>query len=277
MKLTKIALFVGAATIGLVGCGGGGGSAATTAQVTAIDNYLKLATVTLTCGDDKVQYTSTTNELGQANFTDPAIKMEECTTKVTHTDLTRDIDEPDTAWTGTLWAPKGKSVANAFTTLYVQYQLAGVDEATIIDQIIADLDPTGTLGLTADTMFADFGTNSGAKKVELLKLSNSLFHALDSVIKQVGANPAALKAALKNTSQIVGKQVSEQVNLAKNLGTNLDNVKIVVNVIVNADGSLKSSTTTTVDLPGKDGGTKPEPSTGTGTGTGTDGGGGTGA
>lgn len=278
MKLTKIALIVGAVTIGLVGCGGGGGGSTPVAEnkeYTAIDNYLKGAQITLTCSDDtNSPYVAITGENGKASF--PAtVVPNNCSAEVTGIEGTVDIDEPSVAWTGTLKAPKGKQVANAFTTVYVLYQEAGVPENEIVDQIIANLDPSGSLGLTADTLFADFGSNAGEKKSKkLLKLSNATFHAMKSVVEQ---NPADLLSALQNAGKEVGNVVTDLVNQAEGAGTDLDTVKIVVVVKVNSDGSVtatgkleelvKPTPTPTVEP-------TQEP---TGTGTGTESGGGTGA
>ena len=243
-------------------------------EIVAIDNYLQGAEVTLTCDTTPVTtHKATTGSNGKALF-DAAIDTDLCTTVVEGGDDTFDIDEPNIAWKGTLKAPKGKKVANAFTTLYVLYQEAGVADAEIAALIVADLDPNGTLGLTPDNLFSDFGSNAGdAKSSKLLKLSNATYHAMASVVAQRPAELVLFLAALKNTAKQVGKIVTEQVNIAENNGVDLDKVKIVVTVKVNSDGSVVASGKTE-DL----GTVAPTPTPpATGTGTGTEGGGGTGA
>ncbi|WP_434341266.1 hypothetical protein [Motilimonas cestriensis] len=307
MKLTKIALFVGAATIGLVGCGGGGGGSTPTSsfEATAIDGKLVNAWVRADCdGNGEPELGPfATNESGVATVTGGALADCAIFVEANPDGSTYDAQKPSKKIAKLfLRTPKGQAVASPFSSLIALKMLANssLDLDSAVAELITDLDG---LGLTKEQILGDY-TSGDTKNVKAGLAANALFVTLATTKEEFNAgvnNSANLIAKAKVIKNLVNNQIAKLENAGADLAE-LENWTIVVEftndgkVIISAEEVETPATDrpNKVEKPAPEAPTEvpvivptptpipsveptPTPAPGTGTGTGTDGGGGTGA
>lgn len=293
MKLNKLVIAMGLASLALTACNSDSGTAPVTPAekadftITAIDGYILNGLVTATCGD-KV-YKDRTDDKGVAELLAEGNAVTDCTAVITGDKDTRDADFPKVAWEHTMSTLPGLSVINPYTDVaaIVLANNPGMSVKNVMQQVVKVLNIPVDLIADGVDLFADFGENNastGLDTVSLAKiavLAQSTFAQTVEIKKALPANATA--AQVEATYKVVLPQVTTAVKaeIARVGEYKLSNKVIVVTVTLPEKIEFKNDGTIATDLgklpvkvvtttkPGKD--EDKATGTGTGTGTGTDG------
>ncbi|MFT6985201.1 MAG: hypothetical protein ACJAT7_001009 [Psychromonas sp.] len=283
MKLNKLVIAMGLASVVLTGCGSSSSTPTAEADfnITAIDGYIANGIVTATCND--IEYTARTNGAGVAAILADGSDISECTAEIMGDAETRDLDAPDVAWLHTMATLKGLSVINPYTDVaaVIFANNPALSTAELMDEVVALLDIPADVVAGGVNLFADFGGNnadSGLDTESLAKISvlaQSTFSAIVKLKAALPANatPAQAKAlyatVLPKVTTMVAAKITELGQ--SNLTGKVFAAKFTLPTLAfNEDGTLSSDLSgLTVELVES---VDPKATgTGTGTGTGTDG------
>ena len=280
MKLNKLVIAMGLASVVLAGCGSDNDE---TQSVTAVDGYIVNGLVATTCGG--TVFTGRTNETGIASISTSVFALSDCSgSSITGDDTTYDYDlGKNVAWKHTMKTLKGLSVINPYTDIAVTAveNDPTLDNAGALAAVYEILGIPASLIVGGTDLFVDFGTNNANSDPKLAVLAETTFA---TIIKLKDKVPDAKAVNLVSLYQQVLPQVSTAVDAYITANPGLDLSKVVFTVTIPLPATIEFDDAGAVIVTPEleditiiiDDIVKPEPpttpdATGTGTGTGTEG------
>ncbi len=217
MKYKMLSVVIATALLSACGSSNDGSDDITTLDTQSQDGYIYNGIMKAVCGDNV--YAEYTDTQGLAKFDDTKVTAAACTFTVTNNgDLSRDMDQTDTPWYGTMTTPTGQIKVNPFTSLLAA--LMSADDTLTLEDAFADLKAgidsnANFAGFTLENILSDFSEAGQSDEIKELAVLANTVHQTNTQLANAGLNIEEHLATLDDVSVLTANAVSDPANLDK--------------------------------------------------------------